>query len=166
MSWQKFLALRGVDAVYEIVGGHDGKRAALFYADLKAAQVKLSEGALRNIGAAAVAVSFLVIGGKVLNGDTFTAVGLYTPGQSCRELAGDKRVLREVLEIAAAENAPVYIEGRRQPEVHVKDVHFIADDIAAEVSKLRIPALGDGRPDRESCGVLFIYFGPYGRPGS
>ena len=42
---EKLIALGGVDAVNEVVGGHDGPGIALFNANLKAPEIDLAESA-------------------------------------------------------------------------------------------------------------------------
>ena len=98
---QKVGVLVGVGAVDEVVAGHDGLGVRLFDDDFKAGQVEFPQGSLVDDGVRRHAAQLLAVDGKVFGagGDT---VGLDAAHVGRGQLAGEVRVLREILEVAPA----------------------------------------------------------------
>ena len=88
------------NAVQATVGGHDGVCAALFYGRFKRAQVNFTQCALGKDGIDLGSLKLLVVAGKVLDGAGDTEAA-HTAQLCGGELAGEQRVLREILKVSA-----------------------------------------------------------------
>ena len=84
--------LDGVNAVDLIVGGHQRHRLCLPDTDFKALQIDFpkrpgSDGVVQR-----KPVIFLIVGSKMLDGDTTALDALYTPGEGCSGFTGEQRI--------------------------------------------------------------------------
>ena len=108
---QKVGVLVGVGAVDEVVAGHNGLGVRLFDDDFKAGQVEFPQGSLVDDGVRRHAAQLLAVDGEVL-GAGGDAVGLDAAHVGRGQLAGEVRVLGEILKVAAAQRAALGVEAR------------------------------------------------------
>ena len=132
--------LVGVGAVELVVRGHDGARLALFDGDLEPGEVDLAQGALVDDGVDDHAALLLVVGGKVLDaaGDALLLDAAHVRRS---HFAGEVRVLREVLEVTAAQRAALDVHARAEQDVDFHRSRFLAEELAQLFAQLGIPAV-------------------------
>ena len=131
----------GVGAVDQIVAGHDGFRCGLFDHDFKPGQVQLAQRALVDHRVRCHAAQLLRVDRKMF-GAGRNAVGLDAPHVPCGHLAGKIRVLREILEVAAAEGAALGVEARPQQYGDFLRGSFLAHGFAHFLAQGGVPAAG------------------------
>ena len=146
-------ALRGVDAVDVVVGGHHRPGLRLLDGNLEALQVDLAQCPLRNLCIVVHAVRLLVVGGKVLDARAH-AVGLHTVDVGGSGLAGHQGVFRVVFEVAPAERAAHDVEGRGQEHVGAILLHLLSDGGAHLLNEGCVPCAGQQRADGEVGAVV------------
>lgn len=108
--------LAHVLAVDPVVRRHEGPGARLADHDLEPGQVELVERALVDHRIDAHAVVFLVVGHEVLGAGTH-ALGLDAAHHGGSEMAGEKGIFGEVLEVAAPGGVALQVEGRSEDDV-------------------------------------------------
>ena len=140
---QQVRVLVGVGAVDEVVGAHDGLGLRLAHHDLKGREVDLAQRALVQDGVGRLAAGLLAVDGKML-GARGDAVGLDAAHIAGRHLAGKVRVLREVLEVAAAQRIALDAQAWSQKDVHALAGGLLAHGGADALAQLGVPAVGDG----------------------
>ena len=113
-------------------------------ADFKAAQVDLAQGALGEAAVALGAVGLLVVAGKVL-GRGGNADALNAAHFGGGDLAGDERVLAEVLEVSAANGVSVDVERGRQPDAEAVFLDLECGGAAELTDEFGVPGAGDQR---------------------
>ena len=148
---QQVGVLVGVGAVDEVVGGHDGLGVGLLDHDLKAGEVELPEGALVQHRVAGHPAQLLAVDGKVL-GAGGNAVFLDAPHIARRHFAGEERVLRKILKVAAAQGAALDVQARAQQHGHLLRGSLLAQSLAHGFAQLRVPAAGHGGAGGEAGG--------------
>ena len=97
---QQVVVAGGPVTIDRIIAGHDGVGAALLNRDLEALQVNFTQSPLGNHSLHAVTVGLLIIAGKMLDGSGHI-VFVHAPKLRRRHLAGQQRILGEVLEVSA-----------------------------------------------------------------
>ena len=150
---QQVMVLVGVGAVDPVVGGHDAPGPALFHGDLKAGEVQLPQGALVQHAVAGHAAQLLIVGGKVL-GAGRNAHRLDAAHIACCQLAGQVRVLREILEIAAAQRAALGVQAGAQDHIDAVGSGLLAQRFADLLAQGGVPAVGHGGRRGEAGGRL------------
>ena len=150
---QQVMVLVGVGAVDPVVGGHDALGPALFHGDLKAGEVQLPQGALVQHAVAGHAAQLLIVGGKVL-GAGRNAHRLDAAHIACCQLAGQVRVLREILEIAAAQRAALGVQAGAQDHIDAVGSGLLAQRFADLLAQGGVPAVGHGGRRGEAGGRL------------
>ena len=150
-----------VDAVDEVVGGHDGGGPGLAYADLEGAQVEVAQGSGADPAVGVEAVGLLVVAGQVLDGHSPPRVGLDPVGDGGGDASGQQRVLGEVLEVASAQDGAVQVEGGGEPEVDAEALHLGSDDVSETLGECRVPGLGERGADGDGGGVLLADLGGF-----
>ena len=98
------VVLRGVDAVDQVVGVHDGVDVGLGDGGFEGGQIDFAHGALVHVGAGVVAIELLVVEGVVLDGGN-DALGLHAFNERNHQRGVEERILRQVLEVAAVDTA-------------------------------------------------------------
>ena len=143
--------LVGVGAVDKVIGGHDGLRLRLLDHHLKAGQVNFPQGALVHDGIRGHTAQLLTVHGKVL-GAGGNAVFLDAADVGRRHFTGKVGVLREILEVAAAQGAALDVQAGAQQHRHALCRCFFAHGCAHSLAKLRVPAVGNGGRGGEAGG--------------
>ena len=146
---QKVGVLVGVGAVDEVVAGHDGLGVRLFDDDFKAGQVELPQGSFVDDGVRRHAAQLLAVDGEVL-GAGGDAVGLDAAHVGRGQLAGEVRVLREILEVAPAQRAALGVEARPQQDGYLLRGGLLPHGPAELFAQGGIPAAGHGSRRREA----------------
>ena len=126
----------------------------LAHDDLEGPQVQVAGRPLGDVGVGVEPVRLLVVEGEVLDGDPAPRVPLHAPGDAGGDAPGQQRVLREVLEVAPAQDGAVQVEGGGQPQVGPEVVHLGAHEVAVGLGQGRVPGLGDGGADGDGGGPL------------
>ena len=147
--------LLGVLAVELVVGGHDGPGIGLLHGDLEVLQVDLAEGALADAGVVLVAVRLLVVGGVVLDGSAH-AVALDPPDIGRSHLAGEERILGEILEVTSAQRVAVDVHARGEEDVHAIFKHFVTHGFRHLLHHFRIPGARKEGSHRETGAVVGV----------
>ena len=143
--------LVGVGAVDEVIGGHDGLGLRLLDHHLEAGQVDLPQGALVHDGIRGHAAQLLTVHRKVL-GAGGDAVFLDAADVGRRHLAGKVGVLREILEVAAAQGAALDVQAGAQQHRHALCRGFLAHGRAHSLAQRGVPAVGNGGRGGEAGG--------------
>ena len=81
-----------MDTVDTVVAGHDCFRCCFTDTNLKATQIDLPQGSFRHSTVLFETVGFLVVAGKVLDGNGCSGNLLYTDSISGSNLAGNERI--------------------------------------------------------------------------
>ena len=107
------VVLRGGDAVDPVVRAHHGPRLLAPHDPLEGGKVDLAQRALVDLGAHRHPVGLLVVRGEVLEGraDPGRLQAAHPRGA---ELAGQQRVLGEVLEVATAQRRALDVDARAE----------------------------------------------------
>ena len=143
--------LVGVGAVDKVIGGHDGLWLRLLDHHLEAGHVNFPQGALVHNGIRGHAAQLLTVHGKVL-GAGGNAVFLDAADVGRRHLTGKVGILREILEVAAAQRAALDVQAGAQQHRHALCCGFFAHGCAHSLAKLRVPAVGHGGRGGEAGG--------------
>ena len=143
--------LRAVHAVEPVVGRHDRRRLAASHGGLERAQIQLAQRRRVDDRIDHHAVGLLVVDRKVLQrGAHPLALHAVDPGD--RQLAGEQRILGEVLEVAAGGRVALQVDRRAE---HHSDAfcHRLASDRPPHLRhQLRVPGGGQGAAGRETGG--------------
>ena len=124
----------------------------LFDDDFKAGQVEFPQGSLVDDGVRRHAAQLLAVDGEVL-GAGGDAVGLDAAHVGRGQLAGEVRVLREILEVAPAQRAALGVEARPQQDGYLLRGGLLPHGPAELFAQGGIPAAGHGSRRREAgCG--------------
>ena len=150
------MAVCGVQAIDQVVGGHDGKRLGLFDSNLKAFQVDLTERSLTHMVVGEHPVVFQVIGCEMLDRGAALAVFLYAEGHGSGAFSGNQRILGIILKVSSAERIPVNVQSRRQPEIHMELLHFFSYHVPNLLDELRIPGLSQLGSDGDGGTILIM----------
>ena len=124
---------------------------ASLHHDLKAGQVQLAQGALIHDGVAGHAAQLLAVDGKVL-GAGRDAVLLDAADIACGHLARQIGVLREILEVAAAQRAALDVQAGTQQHRDLLCCGLFAYGLADGLAQGGVPAVGHGGRSREAGG--------------
>ena len=143
--------LVGVGAVDKVIGGHDGLRLRFLDHHLETGQVNFPQGALVHDGIRGHAAQLLTVHGKVL-GAGGNAVFLDAADVGRRHLTGKVGILREILEVAAAQGAALDVQAGAQQHRHALCRCLFAHGCAHSLAKLRVPAVGNGGRGGEAGG--------------
>ncbi len=146
---QEFVILLGVFPVEFVVGAHHRPGLPFLHGDLEILQVDLPEGPAAHQCVVLGPVRLLVVHRIMLDGGT-GSVTLDTPHIGSRHLAGEDRILREILEVPSVERVAVDIHARSEQDVHAIFQHLIAQDGGRALHEVRIPGTGQERSHRES----------------
>ena len=140
---QKVGVLVGVDAVDEIVAGHEGLGVRLFDDDLKPGQVQFPQRPLVHHRVRCHAAQLLVVDGEVLGagGDAFRLDAAHVGGG---HLAGEIGILGEILKVAAAEGAALGVQARPQQNGDLLRGGLLAHGPADFLAQRRIPTARHG----------------------
>ena len=141
-------AERAVDAV---VGAHHRPRRAGRDRALPAREVELAQGALVDQRVDAVAAVLLVVGREVLErgGD---ALRLHAADPRAGHLAGQQRVLGEVLEVAAAERRALEVRARSEQHADALGAGLAPQRGADLLEQRHVPGRRERRARREAGG--------------
>ncbi len=134
--------LRRVDAVHQVVGGHDRAHVRLLDRGLEGGQVDLAQRALVDHRVRVVAVELGVVGREVLDRGA-DALGLHAADVADRDPRGEERVLAEVLEVAAVHGRAVDVDARSEQEVNALGARVTADLGGDALSERRVPGGGE-----------------------
>ena len=143
------LRIRTVDAV---IRGHDGPGVGFLHSNLEALEIEFAEGARVDPGVIGHAVGFLAVAGEVLHGDAH-AVGLDAAGVGGGHLAGQERILGEILEVTAAEGVAVQVHAGGQQDVGAVFLHLLAHRGGEFLHQRRVPGRCQGCAHRETGAV-------------
>ena len=143
--------LVGVGAVDKVIGGHDGLGLRLLDHHLEAGQVNFPQGALVHDGIRGHAAQLLTVHGKVF-GAGGNAVFLDAADVGRRHLTGKVGILREILEVAAAQGAALDVQAGAQQHRHALCRCFFAHGCAHSLAQRGVPAVGHGSRGREAGG--------------
>ena len=143
--------LVGVGAVDKVIGGHDGLGLRLLDHHLEAGQVDLPQGALVHDGIRGHAAQLLTVHSKVL-GAGGNAVFLDAADIGRRHLTGKVGILREILEVAAAQGAALDVQAGAQQHRHALCCGLLAHGCAHSLAQCRVPAVGNGGRGGEAGG--------------
>ena len=160
---QEVAVVAAIDAVQHHVGAHHHLRPGVAHHHLEGAQVYLAQGALVNHAVVAKAPVLLRVHGKVLDARAH-ARGLHAAHVARGERARKQGVLREVLEVSAAERAPLYVEPWPQHHTHALRAGLAPDGGAHPLHELRVPRGRRRRQRREARGGLGVRHVPRARP--
>ena len=146
---QEFIILLGILAVQFVVRAHHRPRTAFFDGNLEILQIDLPQGPAAHLGVVFSPVGLLIIDRVVLDGCAH-AVALDTPHIGRRHLAGEERILREILEVPAIQRIAMDVHSRSQEHVHAVLQHFVAQNGRGLLHQIDIPGTGQERSHRES----------------
>ncbi len=141
----------GIHAVDFVVAGHDGLGSALFDSDLKAGGVQLPECPLIHHGIIGHAAKLLAVCRKVL-GAGGDPLALNPSDISRCHLAGQIRILGEILEVAAAERTSLDVQARSQDDIDIHGHRFLSQCLSDLFAQRLIPAVGHGSRCGEAGG--------------
>ena len=142
----------GIGTVKLVVRRHYGPGVGLLHHDLEALERHFAKSPGVDPGVVLHAVGLLVVGRIVLGADT-NSVALDAADIGRRHLAGQKRILREILEVAAAERVAVQVETRCKKYVCSVLLDFLAHSGSELFHQRCIPSRGQDRTYRESGGI-------------
>ncbi|MNI29291.1 hypothetical protein D3C73_831060 [compost metagenome] len=125
-------------SVNRIIGGHDRVGSALFYRNLKALQINLTDRTFRYNGIHLAAVLLLVIAGKVFEGGIRAAFH-NSARAGCRKNPGNQRVLRKILKVASIKRTAADIQSRPEQSVHTVSDQLLAFHNIQLFNQLGIP---------------------------
>ena len=146
-----------MDAVEEVVGGHDGPDVGFLDGGFKGGEVDFVEGALVDVGVDAVALELLVVGGEVLEGGE-DALALDAADVGVAEAGGEPGILAVPLKIAAPDGDAVDVDGGAEDHVAAVGAGFRTDGCALLLDEIGIPggshgdAGGEGGGEDWGCG--------------
>ena len=146
---KKVRVLVCVDTVDPVVARHDRLGRCLLDHDLEGRKIDLAERPLVEDGVGCLAAGLLAVRSKVLDTGT-DALGLDTAHIGSSHLAGKVGVLRVVLEVAAAQRAPLDADARSEKHVHILDSSFLAQGLADLLDKTCVPGICQGHCRREA----------------
>ena len=149
----EFLALRSIDAVDIVIGGHHRPGLALLDGNLETLEVDLTEGTLGNAGIVAHAVGLLIVGSEVLDACTHVVL-LHTGDIGTGSLTSHHGVLRVVFEVTATEGVAHDVQGRGQQHVGTILLHLLADGLTHLFDELGVPGRGKQGADGEVGTVI------------
>ena len=146
---QQPVVLGGVDAVDLVVGAHHRPRLGQRDHPLEGRQVDLAQRPLVDVGADPGPVGLLVVGGEVLQRGA-DALGLHADHERRTQLAGEPRVLGEVLEVAAAQRRALDVDTRPQEHRDVLGPGLPAERLPHLAHQVDVPRGGERRRGREA----------------
>ena len=138
-------------AEHGVVGAHDGPRLGAGDDGAEGAQVDLVEGALVHGDVHAHAVGLLVVQGEVLHGGAHALV-LHGAHVGDGELAGEVRVLGEVLEVAAAQRGALDVHAGAEHDGDALGAGLLGDGGGDGGGGLAAPGGGEAHGGREAGG--------------
>ena len=104
-----------MNAIDQVIRSHQSLRLCLLDGILETSQINLTERTLANHAVHAHTVVFLVVACKMLDGCSFSWNGLHTSGDGSCHPSAYQWILREILEVTAAQRIAVDIHARCQP---------------------------------------------------
>ncbi len=134
--------LRRVDAVHEVVGGHDRAHVPFLHRGLEGGQVDLAQRALVDQRVRVVAVELGVVGGEVLDRGA-DALRLHAADVADRDPGGEEGVLAEVLEVAAVHGRAVDVDARSEQEMDALGAGVTADLAGDALGERGVPRGGE-----------------------
>ncbi len=150
---QQFRVLRGISSVEVVVRSHDRPGFAFPEGDFEILQIQLPQRPHAHARVVAEPVDFLVVGRKVLDRCAH-ALALDAAHIGRRHFARQHGILREILEIAAAEGVAVQVLAGSQQHVHPVFAHLIADGRAHFLYQCGVPGGRQERADGEGRAVI------------
>ena len=148
---QQAAAVAAIDAVYLVVGAHDCARPPLLDRQFEAAQVELAQSALVEDAVGAKALPLLGIRGKVL-GAGRRPRALEAAYKSGGELAGQQRILAEILEVPPAEGRALEVQARPEHDADAPRQGLPPDGAPDLGEQALVPGPGEGDRGREAGG--------------
>ena len=138
-----------VYAVDLVVGAHNGLGLGFFDRCFKGWQIDFPQRSLGHLRGYAHPGSLLVIGRVVLDGSA-DVMALHAVDIGCRHFACQIRVFAHVLEVSAAQRAP--LDADRRPQYHGKILRlaFLSNHIAHTVNQIPVKGGGRGAGGREA----------------
>ena len=126
---QQFLILRTKCAVDGIVGAHHAPDMPLLHRVLKGGKIDFMQCPLLHPGAAGHSPGLLVVGGEMLHAGRY-ALALEPPDIGSRQLPRQVWILAEILEISAAQRAPLYVHPRPQKHGHMLRLALLSQELS------------------------------------
>jgi hypothetical protein len=146
---EQHLVFGSIHAVDLVVAAHHRFGLGALDGFLKGGQVDLMQRTLREVRGDGQAAGLLIVGGKVLDGGPH-APALYAANVRSGQLTGQIRVLRNVLEIAAAQRAALDVNGGPQQDADILGLALVAQNLTHVLQKVRVKAGTGGAPGREA----------------
>ena len=147
---QEFVVLLGIFSVELVVGTHHRPGFPFLHRDLEILQIDFPEGPAAHQRIILGPVRFLVVHRIVLDGGS-GPIALDAPHIGRRYLAGEERILREVLEVPAVERIPVDVHAWSEQHVHPIFQDLVAQDGGRTLHQVDVPRTGQERSHREPC---------------
>ena len=138
------VVLRGVDAVDQVVGVHDGVDVGFGNRSFKRGEIDFAHGALVHVGAGIVAIELLIVEGVVLDGGD-DALGLHAFNERNQQRGVQVRIFRKVLEIAAGNWRAGDVDAGTEEEVDAAGAGIAAEGFADLAGKIGVPTGGKRR---------------------
>ncbi len=135
-------------SVHAIVGRHHRPGFGRFHHVFEGGQIDLAQGPRVGLDADGHAAFFLVVGRIVLQRGA-DAFALQPLDVGRAQAAGQERVLRIGLEIAAPERRAHDVDGRRQHHARAQRQRLAADRGGHFACQIDVPGRGEGHADRE-----------------
>ena len=148
---QQPVVLGGVGAVDLVVGAHHRPRPGRGDHALERGQVDLAQRALVDLGADPQPVVLLVVGSEVLHRGA-DALRLDGGDHRDRELAGQERVLGEVLEVASAQWGALHVDAGPEDDRDALHARLLRQGRADLGDQVAVPGRRDGAGRGEAGG--------------
>ncbi len=135
-----------IDPVQPVVGGHDRPGLGAFHRSLERRHVDFAQGTLIDIGTDCIPLIFRLVADEMLDRGR-DAARLQSLDVGDRDLAGEVRILRIALEIAAVQGRAVNVDRRRQQDPGAFGPRLVRKRRSDLADKVRVPRRG--QPDRD-----------------
>ena len=132
------LVFCAVDAVEAVIHAHDSPGLRLLDGYLISGEVNLAQGSLVNNCADGHSAGLLAVDRVMLERSADT-LGLNAVYKSGGHLAGKIRVLREILEVSAAQGRTLHVGSGSEQDGHLLGYALFAEELTHAVDKLGIP---------------------------
>ena len=151
-SGEQLMTLARVDAVDAVVRAHHCPWTRRTYDVSERAEIQFVQRAFVDCRADPHAIGFLIVGGEVLQ--RRPDVDALDSSHPCLpECAGQHRILRVVLEVAAAERGALEVHAGTEHDRHLPGERFGTDGLADTRCEFGVPCLGQSDRRREArCG--------------
>ena len=144
----KTLVFGRKNAVYAIVGSHDGVRFALADSQFKRAQIKFPDSAFVNNAVAVKTGVFLIVQRKMLHAGGH-AVFSHAEAERSAHFARKQRVFAVILKISAAKRVALYVDAGTEQRMNAVAAALLAYRGAHSVRVFGLPRTGNRRGGRE-----------------